>query len=99
MHSLLQIIGTGRGRSYVYSAYLDDRPTARDVPNSSHLPVIRVFGYIPLKVQPTQSWKCLLWYPHNGNAPVVTDVYALTYMDVDYELRYIYTSFIHHKGS
>jgi len=58
----MQAIGSWPS-SYVYSAYIDDRPAA-DV---SHLlvdgrPLLRVFSLMPRQIPATCHWRCLFWH-------------------------------------
>jgi len=77
----MQAIGSWPS-SYVYSAYIDDRPAA-DV---SHLiedsrPLLRVFSWIPRQMPATCHWRCLFWHREH-NFPLERPV--ITWTDLDH---------------
>ena len=76
----MQVIGSWPS-SYVYSAYIDDRPAA-DV---SHLiedsrPLLRVFSWIPRQMPATCHWRCLVWHREH-DFPLERPVIAWTDLD------------------
>ena len=82
--------------AYAYSAYVDDRSTARDVIADKVVPVVRVFAYFVRGTRPTVDWRCVLWYKGlegsgtmaKGSVGIVVPVYGATDLDLITERRY-----------
>ena len=62
-------------RTYVYSAYIDER-TAPDV-EPVWLPVVRIFAWLPRKESVVGNWRCVFWN-EDFTEPVEATVVAWT---------------------
>lgn len=80
---MLKVIESGA--AFAYSAYLDDRETARDVTQLA-LPVVRVFVYYRMarRLRPKNDWRCVMWYQEEDEQfGVVVPVLDITDHDVN----------------